>query len=84
MNITAKTHCFKHYNYWKQLEDGFDYLKIYYGGSKYLDLIKTMTGTYRNIKVAIPGNQMFVVFETTSTVAKKGFKASIFENSISL
>ena len=43
-----------------------------------------MTGTYRNIKVAIPGNQMFVVFETTSTVAKKGFKASIFENSISL
>ena len=41
-----------------------------------------MTGTYRNTKVSIPGNQMLVVFETTSTVAKGGFKASILENSI--
>ena len=61
---------------------GHDYLRVYDGGSKYSDLIKSMTGTYRNKKISIPGNQMFVAFETTSTVAKRGFKASILENSI--
>ena len=43
-----------------------------------------MTGTYRNTKVSVPGNQMFVEFETTtrSTVVKRGFNASIVEHSI--
>ena len=41
-----------------------------------------MTGTYKNTKVSIPRSQMFVVFETTSTVAKRRFKASVLENSI--
>ena len=41
-----------------------------------------MTGTYKNTKISSPGNQMFVAFETTLTVAKRGFKASIIENSI--
>ena len=41
-----------------------------------------MTGIYGNTKVSIPRNQIFVAFETTSTVAKRGFKASILENSI--
>ena len=63
---------------------GHDYLRVYDGGSKDSDLIKSMTGTYRNTKVSVPGNQMFVEFETTtrSTVVKRGFNASILENSI--
>ena len=39
-----------------------------------------MTGTFNNTKISVPGNQMFVLYETTSTVAKKGFRASIVEN----
>ena len=46
------------------------------------DLIKSITGNYRNTKISIPRNQMFVVFKTTSTLAKPGFKALIIENSI--
>ena len=38
-----------------------------------------MTGTHDNAKVSIPGNQMFIAFETASIVAKRGFKASILE-----
>ena len=59
-----------------------DYLRVYDGGSKYSDLIKSMTGTYRSTKVSSPRNQMFIEFETTSIVAKRGFNASILENSI--
>ena len=70
------------YNSWKQLESGYDSIKVYDGGNKNSDLIKSMTGTYRNKKVSVPRNQMLVVFETTSTHAKRGFKASILENSI--
>ena len=61
---------------------GFDSIKIYDGGSNYSDLIKSMTGSYRNTKVSSPGNQVFIGFETTSIVAKRGFKASIIKNSI--
>ena len=39
-----------------------------------------MTGTFNNTKISVPGNQMFVLYETTSTVAKKGFRALIVEN----
>ena len=66
----------------KQLESGYDYLKVYDGGSNYSDLIENMTGSYRNTKVSSPRNQMFIEFQTTSTVAKRGFNASILENSI--
>ena len=41
-----------------------------------------MTGTYIDKKVSSPRNQMFVTYESSSTVAKKGFKASVLENSI--
>ena len=61
---------------------GHDYIRVYDGGSNHSDLIKSMTGIYRNTIVSIPGNQMFLTFETSSTVAKRGFKASILENSI--
>ena len=40
-----------------------------------------MTGVYNNIKVSGPRNQIFVNFETSSSVAKRGFEASIYENS---
>ena len=41
-----------------------------------------MTGINKNEKISIPGNQMLIIFETRSTIAKKGFKASIIENGI--
>ena len=82
MNIVKQKCIDLNDNSWKQLEDGFDSIKIYDGGSKNSDLIESMTGTHRNTKVSIPGNQMLVVFETSSTLAKRGFKASIIENSI--
>ena len=61
---------------------GHDYLRVYDGGSKYSDLIKNITGTYRYTKISSPRNQMFIEFETASIVAKRGFNASILENSI--
>ena len=58
-------------------------MKVYDGGSKYSDLlIKEMTGIYKNTRVSCPGNQIFVTFETSSIVAKGGFKASVLENGI--
>ena len=45
-------------------------------------LNEIMTGTYRNKKISSPRNQIFVTFETSSTTSKRGFKASILENSI--
>ena len=41
-----------------------------------------MTGTYSHTKVSIPRNQMFIEFETSSKIGKRGFKASILEKSI--
>ena len=38
-----------------------------------------MTGNYNNTKISIPGNQMFVVYET-SNISKQNFKASILIN----
>ena len=61
---------------------GHDYLRVYDGGSKYSDLIKSMTGSYKNTKVSGPRNQIFINFETSSSVARMGFEASIYENSI--
>ena len=60
---------------------GHDYLRVYDGGSKYSDLIRNLTGTYQNTKVSSPRNQMFIEFVTTSSVARRGFEASIYENS---
>ena len=62
---------------------GYDYIRVYDGGSNHSDLIKSMTGDYSYTKVSSPRNQMFIEFETTSIVAKRGFNAFILENSIS-
>ena len=40
-----------------------------------------MTGGYKNTKVSGPRNQIFVDFETSSSVPRKGFEASVHENS---
>ena len=40
----------------------------------------SMTGLHNHTKISVPGNQMFITFEGTSTTfAKKGFKAFINE-----
>ena len=57
-------------------------MKIYDGGSMYSDLVISITGNYSNKKISIPGNQMYIEFETISTVSKGGFKASIYKNGI--
>ena len=39
-----------------------------------------MSGMYNQIKISVPGNQIFTKFESNSTrFAKKGFKAFINE-----
>ena len=60
---------------------GFHFLNFHDGGSKFSDLIKRLTGTYTDELVSVPRNQMFVTFETTSVVDRRGFQASIHENS---
>ena len=60
---------------------GFHFLNIHDGGSEYSDLVKRLTGTYSDKLVSVPRNQMFVTFETTSINEKRGFQASIHENS---
>ena len=52
-------------------------MEIYEGGNEYAYLVRNITGIHKQTKVSIPGNQMFVKFETSSTVASKGFKAFI-------
>ena len=59
------------------IDSGFEYLKIYEGGSEYADLVKNITGIHAQTNVSVPGNQMFVKFETSSKVARKGFRAYI-------
>ena len=61
-----------------QIESGFEYIKIYEGGSEYADLVKNITGIHAQTNVSVPGNQMFVKFESSSTDAyRKGFRAVI-------
>ena len=50
---------------------------IYEGGNEYAHLVRNITGIHKQTKVSIPGNQMFVKFESRSTVSSKGFKAFI-------
>ena len=65
-------------NFLSQINSGFDYLKIFDGGSEYSDLMANMTGMHNQAKISIPGNQMFIRFQSNSTYfAKKGFKALI-------
>ena len=51
---------------------------IFDGGSEYSDLRANITGIHNQTKISVPGNQVFIKFESNSTTfAKKGFKAFI-------
>ena len=52
-------------------------MEIYEGGNEYAHLVRNITGIHKQTKVSIPGNQMFVKFESSSTISSKGFKAFI-------
>ena len=52
-------------------------MEIYEGGNEYAHLVRNITGIHKQTKVSIPGNQMFVKFETSSNVVSKGFTAFI-------
>ena len=52
-------------------------MEIYEGGNEYADLVRNFTGIHNQSKVSVSSKQMFVKFETTSTVTSKGFKAFI-------
>ena len=63
-----------------QLEDGNDFLSIHNGGSDNSEMVAKLTGTIDQTKIAIPGNQMFMVFHTNEEIAQKGFNALIMES----
>ena len=63
---------------WWKLNSGLEFIEIYGGGSEYADLVKSFTGIHKQAKVSVPGNQIFVKYEISSTVARrKGFTAFI-------
>ena len=63
-----------------QLEDGVDFLSIHNGGSDDSEMVAKLTGQMNDTKIAIPGNQMFVVFNTNEEIVRKGFHALIMES----
>ena len=64
-----------------QLEDGsIDFLSIHNGGSDDSKMVAKLTGTMNETKIAIPGNQIFVVFHTNEKIVRKGFQALIMES----
>ena len=63
-----------------QLEDGKDFLIIRNGGSDDSEIAANLTGTKDETKIAISGNQMFVVFHTNEEIVRKGFQALIMES----
>ena len=63
-----------------QLEDGIDFLSIHNGGSDDSEMVAKLTGQMNDTKIAIPGNQMFVVFNTNEEIVRKGFQALIMES----
>ena len=64
-----------------QLEDGsIDFLSIHNGGSDDSEMVAKLTGIMNYTKISIPGNQMFVVFQTNHDIVRKGFHALILES----
>ena len=62
-----------------QLEDDKDFLSIHNGGSNYSEMVARLSGQINDTKIAIPGNQMFMVFNTNEGIVRKGFNALIIE-----
>ena len=63
-----------------KLEDGKDFLSIHNGGNDHSKMVAKLTGQINDTKIAIPGNQMFVVFHTNDEIVRKGFHALIVES----
>ena len=63
-----------------QLEDTYDFLDIYNGGSDDSEMVANLTGTMNYPNISISGNQMFVVFKTNHEIVVKGFHALIIES----
>ena len=61
-------------------EGDFDFLSIHDGGSEDSEWVAKLTGQKDDIKIAIPGNQMFLVFHTNEDIVRKGFHALIMES----
>ena len=57
-----------------------DFLSIHNGGSDDSEMVAKLTGQMNDTKIAIPGNQIFVVFHTNEEIARKGFHALIMES----
>ena len=63
-----------------QLEDTYDFLDIYNGGSDDSEMVANLTGLMNDTKISISGNQMFLVFKTNNEIVSKGFHAMILES----
>ena len=55
-----------------------EFLMVYDGGSEYSDLIANITSAnLSQTEISSTRNQMFITFETSLTVTKRGFRAKI-------
>ena len=63
-----------------QLEDTKDFLSIHNGGSDNSEMVVKLSGQIYDTEISIPGNQMFVIFQTNDEIVYKGFHALIIES----
>ena len=63
-----------------QLEDTYDFLDIYNGGSDDSEMVAILTDQMNDTTISISGNQMFVVFKTNHKIVAKGFHALVLES----
>ena len=64
----------------QQLEETNDFLSIHNGGSDDSEIVAKLAGQMYDAEISIPGNQMFVVFQTNEEIVHKGFHALIIES----
>ena len=76
MSAEYGTVCKEFCNYCKD----YDFLSIHNGGSDDSEVVAKLEGHMNVTKIAIPENQMFVVFHTNEAIVKKGFHALIIES----
>ena len=63
-----------------QLEETNDFLSIHNGGSDNSEMVVKLSGQMYDTEISIPGNQMFVIFQTNDEIVYKGFHALIIES----
>ena len=62
------------------MEETYDFLDIYNGGSDNSELVAKLTGQMNDTTISISGNQMFLVFKTNHEIIAKGFHSLIIES----